>query len=50
MFTAIVLAYILSRGIARAGSREGPFVGTGTGIGRQRTETFETETVTLETS
>lgn len=29
LFTAIIVAYILSRGIAKAGSREGPFVGTG---------------------
>jgi hypothetical protein len=28
-FTAIIVAYIVSRGIAKAGSREGPFVGTG---------------------
>jgi hypothetical protein len=27
LFTAIVTAYILSRGIAKAGSKEGPFVG-----------------------
>ena len=28
-FTAIVVAYILSRGIAKAGSREGPFISGG---------------------
>jgi hypothetical protein len=33
LFGAIVVAYILSRGIAKAGSKEGPFV-----VGGRRTE------------